>query len=225
MILSTNAFNWAMLRSGMNMGDFIASLTLEREEELHKQYNEWRKARGLAEDTILSSPPTSAVPTAPKRELPPEDDLSALISQVADEVEAEKAAEAELIHNAYVGADGIIEEEVAPTPDEIVEEMEEPAPDREISMPMDTVSPESSTTLSQKDAVEAASEGAGPGADFTAILRTLPKEPDPALYERIAAQFGRETVRAALESELAHRKRRHKAFTPVLKYLEWMGER
>ena len=40
MILSNNAFNWAMLRSGMGTGEFMASLTPEKEEELFKQYNE-----------------------------------------------------------------------------------------------------------------------------------------------------------------------------------------
>ena len=54
MILSNNAFNWAMLRSGMSMGDFIASLTQEREEELLNVCNAWRRSKGLAAEKALT---------------------------------------------------------------------------------------------------------------------------------------------------------------------------
>ena len=57
MILSNNAFNWAMLRSGMGTGEFMASLTPENEEELFKQYNEWRRKRGLPEEEAVQTPP------------------------------------------------------------------------------------------------------------------------------------------------------------------------
>ena len=58
MILSTNAFNWAALRSGLSTPDFIATLTHEREVELFKAYNEWRKDKGLPEETMPAPSPT-----------------------------------------------------------------------------------------------------------------------------------------------------------------------
>ena len=45
MILSNAALNWASVRSGLGLGDFLPSLTPEKEQEILKAYNEmrWRK--------------------------------------------------------------------------------------------------------------------------------------------------------------------------------------
>ena len=108
MIQSTNAFNWAALRSGMSTGDFMASLTPEREEELFKQYNEWRRSKGLAEEKA-PTPPISPSAAPKQRKEPaasPVDDLSALINEVAAEVEEEEAEEAALIQDVLDGEIG-----------------------------------------------------------------------------------------------------------------------
>ena len=134
MILSTNAFNWAALRSGMGTGDFIASLSPEREAELFKAYNEWRRSRGLPEEKAPAPTPPSAAPEQ-RKESAPVDDLSALITEIAAEVEEEEAENAALIQDALDGADEIVEEN-APVPVEVEEEIvadeSEPVPEEEI---------------------------------------------------------------------------------------------
>ena len=250
MILSNNAFNWAMLRSGMGTGDFMASLTPEREEELFKAYNEWRKERGLPEEmapSLVPSPtPAPVVPQAPIEV--PEDDLSAMFTQVAAEVEEEEAEEAALVQNALDGADEIVEEEAAaPVPDEIVEELEEePAPEEadelvpEDAAPMDTevgAAPEVVITPAAEDVADddAAPEVATtpavvvepvvaePAVDFTTTIRSLPKEPDPALYSRIKDQYGPETlpmVQAALKEATA----KHRTTAAIRAFLAWLEQ-
>lgn len=119
MILSTNAFNWAALRSGLSTPDFIATLTHEREVELFKAYNEWRKDKGLPEETMPAPSPTPVALSSNKKS--EEDVLTALITEVAAEVEAEEVA---LIQDALDGADKIVEENES-VPADIVKEIEE----------------------------------------------------------------------------------------------------
>ena len=252
MILSTNAYNWAMLRSGLSMGDFSASLTPEREAELFKQYNAWRRSRGLPEEKAPVPAPTIAAPAPVQEEKPaaPVDDLSALITEVAAEVaaevEEEEAEEAALVQNALDGADEIVEEEAAaPVPDEIVEELEEePAPEEadelvpEDAAPMDTevgAAPEVVITPAAEDVADddAAPEVATtpavvvepvvaePAVDFTTTIRSLPKEPDPALYSRIKDQYGPETlpmVQAALKEATA----KHRTTAAIRAFIAWL---
>ena len=47
MILSTGCIDWAALRSGLSLPDFMASLNPEREEEILDSCNAWRKSKGL----------------------------------------------------------------------------------------------------------------------------------------------------------------------------------
>ena len=47
MILPTACINWAALRSGLSLPDFMASLNPEREEEILDSCNAWRKSKGL----------------------------------------------------------------------------------------------------------------------------------------------------------------------------------
>ena len=261
MILSTNAYNWAMLRSGLSMGDFSASLTPEREEELFKQYNAWRRSRGLPEEKAIETPP----PPEPRKKPTPRaasnndigsmvkgaavDDLSALITEVAAEVEEEEAEEAALVQNALDGADEIVEDtepvpieveeeieadESEPIPEEIDEEADEPEPIQEgeaaeaeqpeASVPMGTevAAPEMVTTLP----VAAESEFSEPATeeqrvDFTTTIRSLPKEPDPALYSRIKDQYGPETlpmVQAALKEATA----KHRTTAAIRAFIAWL---
>ena len=237
MILSNNAFNWAVLRSGMGTGDFIASLTPEREEELFKQYNEWRRKRGLPEEeavkTPLHEPRKKPTPQAASNNGNVsmvrgalEDDISVLINEVASEMVVEEAEEAELIQNALDGADEIVEEAEAAS-DEIAKEIEEEtvpkdAPKGIETIPTDTAdevdevaAPEMVTTPAVgADAVpevDAALEvSTERSMDFAAVIRTLPKEADHALYSRIKAQFGGETKSMA-EAALKEATAKHRA--------------
>ena len=237
MILSNNAFNWAMLRSGMGMGDFIASLTPEREAELFKAYNEWRRSRGLPEEKAPVPAPTIAAPAPVQEEKPaaPVDDLSALITEVAAEVaaevEEEEAEEAALVQNALDGADEIVEE-TEPVPEEIEEEIEEYEPveadEPENDAPEVAAAPEVVTTPALADEPVAAApeapvdtEPATQSVDFATIIRSLPKEADPALYSRIKDQFGQETLSMA-QAALKEATAKHRTTAAIRAFIAYL---
>lgn len=73
MILPTACINWAALRSGLSLPDFMASLDPEREVEILKSYNAWRKSKGLPEvRPCVPKPPVAPKPTTlPKPTTPP----------------------------------------------------------------------------------------------------------------------------------------------------------
>lgn len=124
MILPTACINWAALRSGLSLSDFMASLNPEREEEILKSYNAWKKSKGLPEARpCVPKPPVAPTPTTPpkppvaveqplmkgedKREPqdddadePQEDDISDLVSKIADQVAQEELEDTELIQEA-----------------------------------------------------------------------------------------------------------------------------
>ena len=245
MILSTNAYNWAMLRSGLSMGDFSASLTPEREEELFNAYNEWRRGRGLPEEKPIETPP----PPEPRKKPTPRaasnndigsmvkgaaiDDLSAMFTQVAAEVEEEEAEEAALVQNALDGADEIVEE-TEPVPEEIEEEIEEYEPveadEPENDAPEVAAAPEVVTTPAVADEPVAAApdapvdtESAAQSVDFATIIRSLPKDPDPALYSRIKDQYGEDTLpmtQAALKEATA----KHRGTAAIRAFIAWLSK-
>lgn len=228
MILSTNAFNWAALRSGMGTGDFIASLTPEREEELFKQYNDWRRSKGLAEEEAPTPAPTPVVPPTIEKPAPPADDLSALINEVAAEVEEEEAEETVLVQNALDGADEIVEEETKPAPTEIVEEIEadqsstEEVEEEMESAPMEAAAPEVCTEPSVAvDALPMVCTE--PSVDFATIIRSLPKEADLELYNRIKDQFG-EGTKSMAQAALKEATQKHRATASIRAFLEWLND-
>ena len=229
MILPTNAFNWAALRSGLSTGDFIASLTPEREEELFNAYNAWRRSKGLAEEKALAPAPISAPENRRK-----EDALSALFSQVADEVVAEEAA---LVQDALDGADEIVEEELeahAPIPAELEEEIEadEPVPEEaqaaqllpeEVEVERETDEPVSADDAPEAATTPAVANEAEPVVDFAAVIRSLPKEAAPELYRGIKAQFGEETLTLA-QAALKKATAKHRGTSAIRAFIVWLEQ-
>lgn len=55
MNLPDSALSWAATRSGKSLGDFISSLTPEREIEIMDAYNRWRGEHGLPEVELIPS--------------------------------------------------------------------------------------------------------------------------------------------------------------------------
>ena len=64
MILSNTALNWASLRSGLGLGEFLFTLTPDREREILAAYNDWRRPKGLPEEKPItpSAPPMLSAP-------------------------------------------------------------------------------------------------------------------------------------------------------------------
>ena len=120
MILPTACINWAALRSGLSLPDFMASLDPEREEEILKTYNAWRKSKGLPEARPVAAEPRATKPQpstqdddvdkpqaddarepqADDLDEPQHDDVAGLVSRIAEQVEREELEEAELIQEA-----------------------------------------------------------------------------------------------------------------------------
>ena len=120
MILPTACINWAALRSGLSLPDFMASLNPQREEEILKSYNAWRKDKGLPEVRPVAAEPRATKPQpstqgddvdkpqaddarepqADDLDEPQDDDISGLVSKIADQVAREELEEAELIQEA-----------------------------------------------------------------------------------------------------------------------------
>ena len=250
MILSTNAFNWAALRSGLSTPDFIATLTHEREVELFKAYNEWRKDKGLPEETMPAPSPTPVALSSNKKS--EEDVLTALITEVAAEVEAEEVA---LIQDALDGADKIVEENESvpadivtePTPEKVEKEEEieadQPVSDEEkigadesvpeaeeAAEPVPTASEVAITPAVPDDdraergvMHEAGAAVAAQSVDFATIVRSLPKIPDPALYSSIVERFGEETkgmAKAALKEATA----KHRTTAAIRAFIAWLEQ-
>lgn len=61
-------------------------------------------------------------------------------------------------------------------------------------------------------------------AELNHALATLPKDPDPSLYEAILASTDRETLKAALEALIEKRKRIHRPRTAQAAFLQWLEE-
>lgn len=228
MILSNAAFNWASLRSGLTLPDFVASLTPEREGEILKQYNEWRRARGLPEDKpIMPKPPARAEgeaaspqPAEPVAQASArQDELSEMVSQIADQVKREALEEAELIKQALREID------------------EEPAPRRPEEAPEAAALPEDSgveesgarppVAVGEKPATDEGPTTAQPlslSDRLSAMARALPKEPDPALYSHILDQLGEsvDAVRAALDAVRREYTAKHRSTAGLRKFLDWL---
>ena len=224
MILSNAAFNWASLRSGLTLPDFVASLTPEREEEILKQYNEWRRARGLPEDKpLVPKPPAQAAspqPAAPVAQASPQpDELSEMVSQIADQVKREALEEAELIKEA------LREIDIEPAPRRPEEAPEAAAPREDNGVAESGARPP--VAVGKKPAT-----GEGPTAAqplslsdrLSVMARTLPKEPDPALYSHILDQLGEgvDAVREAIDAVRRDYTAKHRSTAGLKKFLEWL---
>ena len=118
MILPTACINWAALRSGLSLPDFMASLDSEREEEILKSYNAWRKSKGLPEVRPVAAEPRATKPQPSTQgddvdkpqaddarepqgeDEPQDDDVAGLVSKIADQLAREDLEDAELIQEA-----------------------------------------------------------------------------------------------------------------------------
>lgn len=169
MILSNAALNWASVRSGLGLGDFLSSLTPEREQEILKAYNAWRRSKGLPEDKLITSPTASTASTAPLTTPPPEkrkeSAIEQLIEQIADEVEKEQEEDAILIGETMEAIDNTPIECV---PEEIVEEI---------------------ATMDEEEAAaeEPVEEPTDPGVDIDGGVDTSAAEEEPAAATTPAA--------------------------------------
>lgn len=234
MILSNSALSWAATRSGMPFGEFLASLTPEREAQLLQAYNEWRTSKGLKPVAVpvMEERPVVAAEAPHKAKKDDTDDISAMIESIADEIEEEDIQEAEEISRtleeidamvveevpAQVGEDALRDEAASEGDDaaDAFEESEAPA------APEASVAPE---MPAEPEAPEAPEAPAGAeDVPVAQLFARLPKAPDVALYEALLNRFsGVEAAMEAVKAAIADHTRRHRgtaALRAFLKYLE-----
>ena len=245
MILSNSALSWAATRSGMPFGEFLASLTPEREAQLLREYNEWWTSKGLKPVAVpaMEERPKSASQAPQKARNDDTDDISAMIESIADEIEEEDLQEAEEISRtleeidamvveevpAQVGEDALHDAEAAGEDEaeafgetEASEEFEAPAAPE---APAEPEAPEAPEAPAAPEKPEAPAAPAGVGdVSVAQLLARLPKEPDPALYAALLNRFsGVEAAVEAVKAAIADHTRRHRgtaALRAFLKHLE-----
>ena len=108
-----------------------------------------------------------------------------------------------------------IEDEEAEA-DELENDVPEEAAPEVVTTPALVVEP-----VAAEPEVPVDTESAAPSVDFATIIRSLPKEADPALYSRIQAQYGEETlpmVQAALKEATA----KHRTTAAIRAFLAYL---
>ena len=212
MALPNAAFTWAATRSGLSLGDFMASLTPEREDAILKEYNDWRVQKGLKPlPASASTPAPSAKPANVHPQKQADDEFVELLSSVAEEMDQEALEEAEALQKTLAEIDSIPVEEDAVVPEEVEEEIEE------------SIESSGAEEMPEVPAIEA-EEPAGP-VDIDARISGLPKAAEPALYEDLLTRIG--DVAAAIEAakaKIADNTRRHRGTAAQRAFLAWLKE-
>ena len=241
MILSTSVINWASVRSGMSMGEFMASLTPEREREILASYNAWRRGKGLPEAQAVAPPEPSPAPqqsaTDDSKRGAAGDDIAQMMVEYAREAEQEEAEEAALIEQTMEQIDSMSIETVPSEaiPAEIKREMDEDARTSEDdSAPEDGTASTEAEAKSDEPATPEAMDAPGSRADtateealysrLCAIARTLPKEPDAALYASVLRELegSADAVKRAAEAVKRQFSAKHRSTVAIRAFLTWL---
>ncbi len=233
MILSNSALSWAATRSGMPFGEFLASLTPEREAQLLQAYNEWRTSKGLKPVAVPATEekPASAAEAPHKVKKDAADDISAMIESIADEIEEQDLQEAEEISRtleeidamvveevpAQVGEDALRDDEEAGE-DEAFEASGEPEP---LAAPAEPAEPDAPAVSETPAAPDAAAD-----VPVAQLFAKLPKAPDAALYEALLSRFSDiEAAIEAVKAAIADHTRRHRGTAALRAFLKHLEER
>lgn len=233
MILSNSALSWAATRSGMPFGEFLASLTPEKEAQLLREYNEWRTSKGLKPVAVPATEerPRSASEAPQKARDEETDDISAMIESIADEIEEEDLQEAEEISRTLEEIDAMVVEEVPAQVGEDAQHDAEAAGEDEADGFGEIEAAEEIAAPEAFAAPEAPAAPAAPTAPVVVedmpvaqLLARLPKVPDAALYAALIDRFSSvEEAMEAVKAAIADHTRRHRgtaALRAFLKHLE-----
>lgn len=227
MILSNSALSWAATRSGMPFGEFLASLTPEKEAQLLREYNEWRTSKGLKPVAVPATEerPKSVGQAPQKARNDDTDDISAMIESIADEIEEEDLQEAEEISRTLEEIDAMVVEEVPAQVGEDAQHDAEAAGEDEADA-FDEIGADEPPEVPAE--IEAPAAPAAPvlaeDVPVAQLLARLPKVPDAALYAALIDRFsGVEAAVEAVKAAIADHTRRHRgtaALRAFLKHLE-----
>ena len=225
MILSIPALNWAAVRSGLGLGDFMASLTPEKEESILAAYNDWRKSKGLKPEGPVSPIVTVAQEEGPK------DDLSVMMEAVAEEIEEEEAAEAAEIAHTIEEIDAIdVPADDTPIPEEVEEQIiiadDDAAPPTVIDavhVSDDHTGGQAADAATPEQTYETVEEKAVP---IEQRIDKLPKDATPPLYEDILASMAGDVdmLKSVTETVIKDHTRRHRGTAAQRQFLSWLEE-
>lgn len=224
MILPNSALSWAATRSGMPFGEFMASLTPEKEAQLLQEYNEWRASKGLKPVAVPATEerPKSVSQAPQKARNDDTDDISAMIESIADKIEEEDLQEAEEISRTLEEIDAMVVEEVPAEVGEDAQHDAEAAGEDEADAFDDIEAPEAPAEI--KAPAAPAAPVLAEDVPAAQLLARLPKVPDAALYAALLDRFsGVEEAVEAVKAAIADHTRRHRgtaALRAFLKHLE-----
>lgn len=224
-MLNTSALAWAAARSGLSFGEFLSTLTPDREAAILEEYNTWRQEKGLAPVAAAPRPQIEVPRPAKPVEAPdePEDEPA------DDEVPAEDGWAPEAEREDFESFDdpwnGASEAE------ELLGDVPFELPDEELVAP-ETFAPAANDVPQAEPEAPAESAPEKPRPvrsaipatnDLMTLLAKLPKEPDEAYYR--AVQGAAETVealRAAALARIEARRKSRKSTVPLKAFLAWL---
>ena len=216
MILPNSALSWAATRSGLGFGDFLSSLTPEREQEILRLYNDWRATKGLkavgaAEPVTLTTPSDITSRAENENDAEEQDEMTVLMESIAEEIEEQEIAEAEELAQTLEEIDAIpVEEEIDVIEDDIAAE-DDAVPDDDMA-PVD---------IEEAEAEPPVIEGT-PKKTATALSK-LPKEPDEQIYHSLLSQFiERADAIAAVKERIKYHTIRHRGTAGLRLFWQWL---
>lgn len=243
-MLKTSTLSWAATRSGLSLGEFLATLTPEREAAIQDAYNAWRQSKGLAP---VQAAPDIAPALRVERPAPPpeeeEDDEAEASDAVGDDYEdaedddwaMESRREDDFSDYGGDWEGGAAAEDVlVDVPLELPDE-ELVAPElfaSEASQPDDDDAADEPEDREADQAPEAVSAPAPApaavpmGASLSTLLARLPKDVDEAYYTAVrGAAASVSALRAEVQARIEARRKSRKATGPLKALLGWLDSR
>lgn len=241
MILPNSALSWAATRSGLGFGDFLSSLTPEREQHILQIYNNWRASKGLkavgaAEPVTPTTPSDITSRVENEDDAGEQDEMAAMMESIAEEIEEQEIAEAEELAQTLEEIDAIpVEEEIDVIEDEIAAEddavpaddiaaEDDAVPDDDIAAVEDDAIPDDDNPpvhIEEAEAEPSVTEGTP--KETAAALSKLPKEPDEQIYHSLFSQFiDRADAIAAVKERIKYHTIRHRGTAGLRLFWQWL---
>lgn len=220
-MLNTSTLSWAATRSGMSLGEFLSTLTPEKERAIQDAYNAWRASKGLA--PVQAAPDIRAPLRVPETPAPAPEEADDADAEDADASDAPwLGADPASDYADYEGdwEDAQSRSRYADAPLEL--------PDEELVAP-DTFSEalsEAARRLRASDASEVPAPAQAPApADLAGLLARLPREAEEGAYRAaLAAAGSTDALREAVNARIEARRKSRKSTGPLKVLLSWLDQ-
>lgn len=237
-MLPNAVFSWAATRSGKGLGDSIASLTPEREEEWLRAYNEWAAEKSLKTVFVPVIKPTPKPTPRPSAE--EQDELVELMESVADRLDQEAQEEAEELKQTLQEIDSIDVDEAVPVEiipaedDEAFDEhtgefAAEPVPKPAAEPAVPTVIDDAAPAVTDDEPVIAPEEENAPeqALPIEQRISKLGKDATPSVYAELLTALANDVGMAkdVTEAVIRDHTKRHRGTAAQRLFLAWLNEK